>query len=384
MKSPDILVIGGGVIGLSLAMELRLRGREVLLLERDRCGALAPNHTSGVASAAAAGMLSVADPENPPALESLAHLSIGLYPLFLERIAALSGQRVPLLTTRVVQGYPSSHKIFRPLSVPELWLNLPQVAAPLAPAGLPSSLVWQLREEHSLDPRQLCAALTAACISAGVEIHQHEPVLELALHSTHITARTDQSEYHAPRAVLTAGAWCGEISAALDCVVPRRGHMLVLEDPMSPQLDKVVRAPTVYIVPRGDGRLLVGSTVENAGFDVTLQPPTLDALHLAAAHLLPELAKAARLDAWAGLRPGTPDGLPILGALETQQSGPKRLFAATGHFRNGILLAPATAHILAQLLHGEPPAVAIENFSPARFSPASPTSGGDNSLLATL
>ena len=377
MKSPDVLIIGGGVIGLSLAMELRLRGREVLVLERDRCGQPPAGPQSGSASAAAAGMLAGDDAENPPALKALAHLSLGLYPLFLERIAALSGQRVPFLTSRVIEGYAAPHHLRHPLSKEELAAQLPQLAPD-------TNLVWQARDEHSLEPRILCNALTAACRAEGVAIHEHERVTGLTFSATHITAHTTRVPHHAAQVVITAGAWSAEISRELDAVVPRRGHMLVLEDPHVPQLDKVVRAPGIYIVPRGDGRLLVGSTVENAGFDVTLQPPTLDALHLAAAHLLPELAKAARLDAWAGLRPGTPDGLPILGALETQQSGPKRLFAATGHFRNGILLAPATAHILAQLLHGEPPAVAIENFSPARFSPASPTSGGDNSLLATL
>jgi glycine oxidase len=377
VKSPDVLIIGGGVIGLSLAMELRLRGREVLVLERDRCGQPPAGPDSGSSSACAAGMLAGNDAENPPALQPLAHLSLGLYPLFLERIAALSGQRVPYLTSRVIEGFTAPHHLRHPLSPQELTAQLPQLS-------LDTQLVWQSRDEHSLEPRQLCTALAGACRNAGVEIHEHERVTSLTVSSTHITAHTTRIPHHAAQVVITAGAWSGEITRELDAVTPRRGHMLVLEDPMQPQLDKVVRAPGIYIVPRGDGRLLVGSTVEHAGFDVTLQPQTLDALHLAATHLIPELAHAARLDAWAGLRPGTPDDLPILGALETAQTRANRLFAATGHFRNGILLAPATAHILAQLLHGEPPAVALHGFDPARFSPASPTSGGDNSLLATL
>jgi glycine oxidase len=381
VKSPDVLIIGGGVIGLSLAMELRLRGREVLVLERDRCGQPPAGPQSGSASAAAAGMLAGNDAENPLALQPLAHLSLGLYPLFLERIAALSGQRVPFLTSRVIEGFTAPHPLRHPLTPAELAAQLPQ----LSPN---TDLVWQSRDEHSLEPRTLCNALIAACRAEGVEIHEHERVNSLTFSDTHITAHTTRIPHHAAQVVITAGAWSAEISPELDAVIPRRGHMLVLEDPMQPQLDKVVRAPGIYIVPRGDGRLLVGSTVEHAGFDVTLQPQLLDALHLAAVHLIPELAHAARLDAWAGLRPGTPDGLPILGPLEGPRDAPpsrtKRLFTATGHFRNGILLAPATAHILAQLLHGEPPAVAIENFAPARFSPASPTSGGDNSLLATL
>jgi glycine oxidase len=381
VKSPDILVLGGGVIGLSLAMELRLRGREVLVLERDRCGQPPAGPHSGSASAAAAGMLAGDDPEIPPALEAIAHLSLGLYPLFLERIAALSGQRVPFLTARVIEGYLSPHRIRRPLSPEELAAQLPELAP--TPA-----LVWQSRDEHSLEPRHLCAALSAACRAAGVEIHEHEQVTRIDVSDSHVTAHTTRVPHHAQQAVITAGAWSGEIARELDAVIPRRGHMLVLEDPMTPQLDKVVRAPGIYVVPRGDGRLLVGSTVEHAGFDVTLQPTAIDALHAAAARLLPALANAARLDAWAGLRPGTPDDLPILGPISRQPDSAKtlasRLFAATGHFRNGILLAPATAHILAQLLHGEPPAVALENFDPARFSPRSPGSSGDKSLLATL
>jgi glycine oxidase len=124
----------------------------------------------------------------------------------------------------------------------------------------------------------------------------------------------------------------------------------------------VVRAPGVYLVPRGDGRVTIGATIEHVGFDETVQEPSIRRLTEAALRLLPEAQAPPQMDMWAGLRPGTPDGLPILGSAEKEHC-----WHATGHYRDGILLAPVTAHTMAQAMLGESPDVALDGFAAARF-----------------
>jgi glycine oxidase len=127
----------------------------------------------------------------------------------------------------------------------------------------------------------------------------------------------------------------------------------------------VVRSEAVYLVPRSDGRILIGATVENIGFDKRVDPDTINQLHQAAAVLVPELGEARIHEAWAGLRPGSPDGLPIMGA--TSITG---YFVSTGHYRNGILLAPASARVMSRVIRGEDPGMDIAAFSPDRFGDA--------------
>ena len=127
-------------------------------------------------------------------------------------------------------------------------------------------------------------------------------------------------------------------------------------------LKHVVRSPEAYLIPRSDGRLLVGATVEEAGFDKSVDLPTIQRLHHAAITLVPELRDAKILEDWAGLRPGTPDALPILGATSTPG-----YFAATGHFRDGILLAPVTAKVMAAVISGDEPEHDLSAFNPNRF-----------------
>jgi glycine oxidase len=128
------------------------------------------------------------------------------------------------------------------------------------------------------------------------------------------------------------------------------------------QLKHVIRTPDVYLIPRSDGRVLVGATVEEAGFDKRTDPDTIQRLHRAALKLVPKLADAKILEDWAGLRPGTPDNLPILGATEIPG-----YYVATGHFRDGILLAPITAQVMADVIEGRKPEYDLSPFSPSRF-----------------
>ncbi|MBX6365619.1 MAG: FAD-dependent oxidoreductase, partial [Gemmatimonadetes bacterium] len=173
----------------------------------------------------------------------------------------------------------------------------------------------------------------------------------------------------AGRVVLAAGSWSGEIRGLPRPVPvrPVRGQVVALES-VPPLLGRTVATPDIYLVPRRDGRVLLGATVEEAGFRAT---PTAGGIHrllAAAIAAAPALADAPVAEIWAGLRPGTPDGLPILGP-DPELSG---LAYATGHFRNGILLAPITAALLADLLAGEPPAALLEAFGVDRFKGGGP------------
>jgi glycine oxidase len=127
-------------------------------------------------------------------------------------------------------------------------------------------------------------------------------------------------------------------------------------------MQHVIRSPEVYLIPRSDGRIIVGTTVEEAGYDKRIDIATIQGLHRAAIRLVPELRNAKILEDWAGLRPGTPDALPILG--ETATPG---YYVATGHFRDGILLAPITAYLMAQVIQGESSSHDLTTFSPTRF-----------------
>jgi glycine oxidase len=145
--------------------------------------------------------------------------------------------------------------------------------------------------------------------------------------------------------------------------------MLSLAAPSRTLLKHVIRAPEVYLIPRSDGRVVVGTTAEEAGFDKRTDLATIQRLHRAAVAMVPELQNAKLLEDWAGLRPGTPDALPILGATETPG-----YYVATGHFRDGILLAPITAQIMAEIISGTAPSLDLSAFSPSRFPTHAPSS----------
>jgi glycine oxidase len=357
VPAPRTYIVGGGVIGLSLALQLRLQGKEVVVLERYACG----DTEHGAASPASAGMLGVYDPRHPPALRPLAEFSYRQYPEYLQCIEQYSGLKVPLHTSHVIEEFaPGVPAVGDPLLAEELLSIEPELA--------PGNAAWVRREEPCLDPRQLMAGLLAACRAAGVVIHENEPVLrvEPALYGN--TVVTQQATYQADLLVWCAGAWTTELTRGNIPTEPRRGQMLLLEAP-EVSIRHAIRGTAAYLVPRAGGTVLVGSTVEHAGFDFQVQPHTLDHLHAAAAELVPRLARARRVGQWAGLRPGTPDDLPILGALRQEGAFPSmpRIFAATGHFRDGILLAPGTAHVMAQVLRGLTPSVSLADFSHARF-----------------
>ena len=351
-SDPDICIAGAGIIGLSLALELHHRGVRVTIL--DRSTPLAE------ASTAAAGMLAAADPHNPPQLRPLADLSLSLYPNFLDRLHTLTGIHVPFQTHTTLQALlPGARNTNRELT--------PEDLAHLLPALATGNHRFLHLDEHSLDPRQLATALLAAVHATAIDLRPGTPVLSTHSAANTIEIRTPTTLLRTKQFVDCTGAWSSATSQLPNIQVsPKKGQMLAIALPPSLPLHLVVRTPDIYIVPRTSGpnagRAIIGATIEDAGFDKTLHPSDITRLRSLAATLLPSLADAPQLEAWAGLRPATPDGLPILGVLS---DGPNH-FLATGHYRDGILLAPATAHVMAQLLLNELTSIDLTPFSPAR------------------
>lgn len=338
------------------------------------------------ASWAAAGMLAAGDPDNPSPLNELATLSLRLYPDYLGLIARLSGKHVRLLTSLTLQGmnvgksFHLHHQAGRSIS--------PAEAEDLVPHLATSGRDFRLLEESSLDPRDLCVALPMAARAAGVTLVENTSVLGVStLADQRIAVRTSRGAISATAFVNCAGAWaadiehshtilkCSETTDTVDSspfpIKPLKGQMLTvrLEARDSPRC--VIRTPEVYLVPRGDGRVIIGATVEDVGFDKTVGPQATRTLMARAAAVWPPISSATILESWAGLRPGSPDGLPIIGPVCEPDLAPhcaSRQWIAAGHFRNGILLAPATAHIVSQLVCGLPSEIDITPFSCRRFA----------------
>ena len=331
MHHPDYCIAGAGIIGLSLALELHRRGANVTVLER---------HTPLTeASHAAAGMLAAHDPENPAQLQPLADLSVGLYSTYLAQIEALSQLPIPYQTQITLQSHTT---------------QAPHTFQPI--------------EEKSIDPRQLAHSLLTAVYATTIDVRSNTPVQSVIRLPNSIQIQTPTTTLTASHFIDCTGSW-STITSHLPpfTVVPRKGQMLAIALPHRLRLGTVLRTPSIYIVPRTQGpnagRAIVGATIEDCGFDKSTHSADITHLHTLAAQLIPELASATVLETWAGLRPATVDGLPLLGALP----GNPRHLLATGHYRNGILLAPATAQLVAQLLLHESPSIDPLPYAPARI-----------------
>jgi glycine oxidase len=237
---------------------------------------------------------------------------------------------------------------------------LAEVEPALADPGIPAVFL----QERSVDPRALGTAALRAAKHRDVDISSGTEVKDVLLLSGRVTGvRTEKTSYAAAAVVNCAGAWAGHIPPHQFPTRPVKGQMLSVVGASRNVLRHVIRAPDVYLVPRSDGRIVIGSTLEEAGYDKRTDVDTIQRLHHAAIRMVPALSEARMLQAWAGLRPGTPDALPILGAATTPG-----YFVATGHFRDGILLAPITARLMAQVITGMKPEIDISAFSPSRFA----------------
>jgi glycine oxidase len=365
VKSWDVVIIGAGIIGLSLALSLRKQGLRVLLVERGEPGR--------EASFAAAGMLVGSGTEMPPALHELAAESARMYPEFAHQLQDESGLKVDLREQGTILisangNFPSGAEMLSTEKLRSLEPALTQRDTSGSNSGGRGRPSLQNQNKHrayvrerSVDPRALTAAALKAARHRGVDISSGTEVKALLTSSDRASGvQTDKTSYTAEIVVNCAGAWAGCIDPHKFPVRPVKGQMLAVVG--GPSLQHVVRADEVYLVPRSDGRIVIGSTLEDGGYNKQTDASTIQRLLHAAHELVPELAKAKVHDDWAGLRPGTPDELPILG--ETSTPG---YFIASGHYRDGILLAPITAQLMTDIILRKPSARDLRPFSPARF-----------------
>jgi glycine oxidase len=354
-------VIGGGIIGLSLAWQLSRCAARVLLIDRREPGQEA-SHAGG-------GMIADLDPVLPAELRELAHRSAELYPSFVSELASESECAIDLRTDGVIafeQHAITESEGIRAITAAEALRLEPHLVIPPDPA-------YTMRE-IAVDPRDLVAALLSALHRRAVEIVSGEAVVKVQSAGGHASGvLTDRASYSASNVVNCAGAWASQIAGAKLPTQPVKGHMVALAFPEELSMNSVereqkrvlrhvLRSRWCYIIPRSNGRYVVGSTVEPAGFDKSLNSYRVKRLQEAAARLIPPFAQAKIAEAWTGLRPGTPDNLPLLGA--TAIPG---YFAATGHYRDGILLAPVTAELLCALILKDKTPLPLDQFSPQRF-----------------
>lgn len=355
MKTWDVIIVGAGVIGLSLAWRLRIHGAEVLVIEK--------GEPAREATFAAGGMIAHCDPNTRPELADLGTRSAEMFPEFVRELIEDSGENPDLRDAGTLlfpeNGATPTCESAKLLSFAELTQCEPLITR--------RDSAWLL-PERSVDPRALGNALFKADKHREVDFVTGSPVVGISVSSGRaVGARTVRSEYRANVVVNCAGAWADELGDFGIPTVPIKGQMVALIPAPGIHgrvsvLEHVVRAPDVYLIPRSDGRLVLGATVEHAGFDKQVIPAAIQELRRAAEEVVPAISEMRTHEAWAGLRPGTPDGLPILGV--TSLPG---YYAATGHYRDGILLAPITALVMTQLLMGERLDFDLAPFSPERF-----------------
>jgi glycine oxidase len=363
----DVIIVGGGVIGLSIARELAIHGRSVLVLDR--------GNPRDATSWAAAGMLapqSEADGSSP--LFNLCLVSARLYRDWVDQLHEESGVDpeyadpgllVVASTDDAMCRLQRTLEWQRALGLRVEFLSADEAIRLESRLTLPLKGALLMPDECQVTPRRLLEALTGACSVKRVEIRTGVRVLELEKANGRVTGvRTATDHFAAPHVVVASGVRSAEIEGLVPPipVSPRKGQILSLAGER-PTFSRMIRWDHAYVVPRRGGELIVGATNEDAGYDRSITPAGVGVLLSSAQQISSHLANLPITEIWTGLRPATPDSLPVIG-----RAGIEGLVYATGHYRNGILLAPITAVSVASIMDNRPASVALEAVAPSRFA----------------
>ncbi len=365
-KNFDAVIAGGGLIGGAIALELALAGVRVAIFELGEPGR--------EASWASAGILSPA-PENPATipLVPLGKASMSLYPQFVASVEEISGQQVgfrPKGTVEALFSRDAARELSTHVALHHGWgLRAEALSAEdareLEPALSPELEAAVLRpDEASVDNRALTQAVLNAARKSGAEIFPHREVRGVWREKQRCAGLLLENEkVSANWTIIAAGSFSASIAGvdAYAPVRPAKGQMASLRAERL-KIERVLWSDKIYLVPRNDGRILAGATVEYVGFDRKVTAGALATVLSGAIELAPDLAHARVEETWAGLRPDSPDHLPILGPADIGG-----LLIATGHFRSGILLTPITARLIREWVTEQPVSVDCERFSPLRF-----------------
>ena len=370
MKTFDAVIAGGGLIGSAIALELSRAGLRVALFDTRDPGK--------EASWASAGILSPA-PENSAmiAMVPLGRASMVLYPDFVATVEELSGLSTGYRAKGTLEALFSRHARQELNTIIALHHGLglkaeaisAEEARELEPSISEEVEVAVLRpDEASVDNRLLIAALLEAANRSGARIFPGSPVKSICRESSQCRGflLANGEQIAAPHTIVAAGSFSSQIGGVEEWapVRPAKGQMLSLRNE-SVKIERVLWSERIYLVPRNDGRILAGATVEHVGYDKTVTAGGIYGNLDAAMELVPALAAARVEETWAGLRPDTPDHLPIIGPTDLEG-----LLIATGHFRSGVLLTPITAKIIGDYVARMAPTLDCDRFSPMRFRAA--------------